>query len=37
MLWQRRLELLEALNQVQGRGSLAPADEENGRVYLASF
>ena len=36
-LWQRRLELLEALNQVQRRGSLAPAEDDNGRVYLASF
>ena len=37
LLWQRRLELLEALNQVQRRGSLAPAEAENGQVYLASF
>jgi len=37
MLWQRRLELLEALNQVQGRGSFAPAANDNGSVRLASF
>ena len=35
-LWQRRLELLQALNQVQRQGSFAPA-QGDGRVYLASF
>ena len=34
-LWQRRYELLQALNQVQRQGSFAPA--QDGRVYLASF
>ena len=37
MLWQRRLELLQALCQVQRQGSFAPDQGENGRTYLASF
>jgi hypothetical protein len=36
-LWERRLELLQALTQVQSRGSLAAPEGENGRVVLASF
>jgi hypothetical protein len=37
MLWQRRLELLQALCQVQREGSFAPDQADNGRTYLASF
>jgi len=37
MLWQRRLELLQALNQVERQGSFSPDESETGRVYLASF
>ena len=37
MLWQRRLELLQALCQVQGRGSFSPDQSQSGQTYLASF
>ena len=37
MLWQHRLELLQALCQVQRQGSFAPEQSDSGRTYLASF
>jgi hypothetical protein len=36
-LWQRRLSLLEALNQIQTRGSLGTPNADNGAVHLASL
>jgi len=37
LLWQRRLSLLQALDQIQIRGTLAAPEPGGGGVYLASY